>query len=156
MSTRLNSSRHGLEAIGNRRRRDDDARIIALSRAQHLPEIALLGFGRHSGGRPGALHVDADQRNFHHGRGAETLGHQRKAAARGRAHGAAAGVSGADRHVDDTDLIFHLAHDDIQLARVPCHPVENSRRRAHRIGAVKPHSRSCAAHRQSLITFEER
>ena len=114
-STRLNSSGTVLKqsAIGGRR--DDDARVIALAGAEHLPQVALLGLGRHAGGRAGALHVDADHRDFHHRRHAERLGHQREAAAGGGAHRAAAGVRRADGHVDHADLVFDLADHDAEL-----------------------------------------
>ena len=96
----------------------DDPRIVAVAGAQHLPEVALLGLGGNPGGRTGALHVDHHDRSLHHGRHAEAFGHQGEAAAGGGAHGAHAGVRGADRHVDHADLVFHLPDHDAGLARV--------------------------------------
>ena len=100
-SARLKSSGTILKQSAIVRRRDDDARVVALPGAQHLPQVALLGLGRHARGRAGALDVDADDRDLHHRRRAQRLGHEREAAAGGGAHGAAAGVRGADGHVDD-------------------------------------------------------
>ena len=96
--------------------RRDDARIVAVAGAQHLPEVALLGLGGDAGGRAGALDVDDDDGSFDHGGHAEAFGHQREAAAGGGAHGADAGVGGADGHVDDADFVFHLADHDARLA----------------------------------------
>ena len=110
--------RDRLKQIELARRRDDDARIIALPGAEHLPEIALLGLGRHAGGRAGALHIDADNRRFDHPRHADRLGHERKAAAAGRAHRAAASVRRADGHVHHADLVLDLPDHDAELARV--------------------------------------
>src|SRR6185312_6704460 len=53
-----------LEAVGDVERRGDDAGVVAKGRAQHLPEIALLGLGGDAGGRAGALAVDDDDRNL--------------------------------------------------------------------------------------------
>src|SRR2546422_11651514 len=60
--------RDDLEAIGDRRRYDDDSRIVALAGAHHLPEIALFGFGGHARRRPCSLDVDANDGDLHHGR----------------------------------------------------------------------------------------
>ncbi len=98
--------------------RRDDPRIVAEAGAQHLPQIALLGLGRDTGGWPGALDVDAHHRRFHHRRSPSAFGHQRKAATGGGAHRADAGVRGADGHIDHADLIFDLADHDAGFASV--------------------------------------
>ena len=117
-SARLNSSGTIWKQSVDRRRRHDEARVVALARTQHLPQVALLGLGRDAGGRAGALHVDADDRHLHHGRGAERLGHQREAAARGRAHRPRPGVRRADGHVDHAQLVLDLADHDAELRAV--------------------------------------
>ena len=60
-------------------------------------------------------------------------------------------MSGADRHVGDTDFIFHLANHDAYIAGILGHPMQNARCRTHRIGAVELATRRRAAHRQRLI-----
>ncbi len=111
-----------LEAVHDVDGRGDGARIIAVAGAEHLPEIALLGLGGHAGGWSGALHVDHHHWGLDHGGHAETFGHEREAAARGGAHGPAAGMRRADGHIDHANLIFHLPHHDAGLARVRGHP----------------------------------
>ena len=148
--------RDGVEAVGDAGRRRDDARVVPLSRAEHLPQIPLLRLGGHARGRSGPLHVDADHGDLHHRGGAERFGHQRESAARGGAHRAAAGMRRADRHVDDADLVLDLPHHDPELARVPCHPHQHARRGAHRIGAVELDAGGDAAHRQALVARGDR
>ena len=150
----LKISGHQREAVADVERRGDDARIVAEGRAQHLPQIALLGLGGHAGGRAGALAVDDHDGNLRLRREAEALGHQRKAAAGGRAHGANAGVRRANRHVDDADLVLDLAHHDVRLARVRRHPVQHAGRGAHGIGAVELDARRRASHGHGGVAAE--
>src|SRR3989338_4616580 len=95
--------------------RDNNARVVALPRAHHLPEIALLGFGRHTCGGTGALNVDTDDGYLHHRRRSQCLTHQRKTAARSSAHRPASCMGSADGYVDNSDLDFNLTHHDAQL-----------------------------------------
>ena len=44
---------------------------------------------------------------------------------------------------------------DAELARVPCHPVQHSRRRAHGVGTVKAHPGGRTAHREGLVALED-
>src|SRR5216683_6040476 len=115
-----------LEAIANVQRSCDHSRIIAKSGAEHLPEVALLGFRGNAGGRAGSLAVDNHYRGLDHRGHAQALAHESKAAARCGAHGPDTGMSRADRHVDHPDFIFDLAHHDAGFARVRRHPVQNA------------------------------
>jgi hypothetical protein len=128
------------------RGRDNDAGVIALTGAENLPKIALLGLGRHARGGAGALDVHAHHRRFDHARHANGLGHQRKAAAGSRAHGPATGMRRADDHIHDPDFVLHLAHHDAQLPGMAGHVHKHTRGRAHGIGGVKFYSRRDAAH----------
>ncbi len=56
--------RHEREAIADIERRGNDARIVAECCAEHLPQVALFGFGGHAGGRTCTLTVDHDDGNF--------------------------------------------------------------------------------------------
>ena len=147
--------RDRLKQIELARRRDDDARIIALPGAEHLPEIALLGLGGHAGGRAGALHIDADDRRFNHARHADGLRHQGKAAAAGRAHGPATGVGRADDHVHHADFVLDLPDHDAELPRVRRHPHQHAGGRAHRVSRVKFHARRRAAHGGGLVAGDD-
>ena len=53
-----------LEAVGDVERSGDDAGVVAEGCAEHLPEVALLGFGGDAGGWAGALAVDDDDGDF--------------------------------------------------------------------------------------------
>src|SRR5438552_3397705 len=144
------------EAISNIERGGNDTRIIAEGSAQHLPEIALLRLGRDARGRASPLTVNYDDRSFHHGGHAEAFTHQGEAAAGGSTHRADASVSGADRHIDYPDLVFHLPHHDSSLARMSRHPVQNAGRRTHRVCAVEFHTRSRSAHGHGGVAAEHR
>ena len=116
----------------------------------------MLGFGRHACGGTCALNVDADDGYLHHGRGSQSLTHQRKAAPRSSAHRPASCMGSANGYVDNSDLVFNLTHHNAQLAPVPRHPVKHTGCGAHRIGTVKTHARRRSSHRQRLVAFEER
>ena len=115
----------------------------------------MLGLGRHARGRSGALHIDADDRRFDHARHADRLGHQRKAAAAGRAHRAATGVGRADDHVHHADLVLDLPDHDAELPRVRRHPHQHAGGRAHRISRIKFHARRRAAHGGGLVAGDD-
>ena len=134
------------EAVANVERGGNHARIVSKRGAQHLPKIALLGFGGDAGRRARTLAVNHNYGNFGLGGEAEGLAHQGKAAPGGRAHGANPGVGSANGHVDHADLVFHLADHDVGFARVLGHPVEHAGRRTHGIGAVELDSGRCSAH----------
>src|SRR5262249_33604385 len=70
--------RNQLEAVSDVQRRSNNTRIIAKSRTQHLPKIALLSLGGNSRGRSRALAIDDHDRSFDHGRHAQALAHQRE------------------------------------------------------------------------------
>ena len=61
------------EAVADVERGGNDAGIVAEGCAEHLPEVALFGFGGDAGGRARALAVDDDDGNFGHGGEAEAL-----------------------------------------------------------------------------------
>ena len=67
------------------------------------------------------------------------------------AHGARAGVGGADNHVGDADLVLDLANHDAEVARVLGVPVEHAGGRAHGVGGVELHAGRGAAHGEGLI-----
>src|SRR5882672_4336849 len=115
-----------LEAIADVQRSGHHSRIVAKSGAEHLPQVALLGFGGNAGGRASTLTIDDDHRGFDHGGHAEAFAHQSEAAAGGCAHSADTSVCGTDGHVDHADFIFHLADHDAGFARVCGHPVQNA------------------------------
>ncbi len=148
--------RHQREAVADIQRRRDDAWEVAKRRAQRLPQVALLGLGGHTGGRAGAHAIDRHHGNLGHGRQAETFGHQRKTAARGRAHGTHTRMGRADCHIDDADLVFHLAHQDARLASVRRHPVQHTGGGAHGVGAVELHAGGRTAHRHRSVAAEHR
>ena len=144
------------EAISNIERGGNDTRIVAEGSAQHLPEIALLCLGRDSRGRASPLTINHYHRCFHHGGHAEAFTHQGEAAAGSGTHRANASVGRANRHIDYTNLIFHLPHHDAGLARVSRHPVQNAGRRTHRVCAVEFHAGSSAAHGHRGVATEHR
>ena len=113
----------GLEAVERAGRCVDEFGEVSLTGAEHLPQVALLRLGGHTGRGTGALHVDDHDGYLHHGGGADRLGHQREAATGGGAHGAAAGMRRSDGHADDADLVLHLTYHDAQFAGVGRHPV---------------------------------
>src|SRR5712691_9432324 len=145
-----------LEAIANVQRSRDDSRIIAKSRAEHLPKVALLGLGGNARGRAGSLAVDNHHRGFNHGGHAQALTHQSKSAARRSAHGADTGVSRADRHVDHPDLILDLSYHDAGFPCVRRYPMQHARRRTHRIGAIELHTGCRSAHGHGDIATQDR
>src|SRR5688572_5255482 len=116
-----------------------------------LWQIPLLRFRRHTCSRTRALHVDTDNRRLDHPRHADGFTHQRKSAARSRAHGPAPRVRRADHHVHHSDLILDLPHHDAQLPRVRRHPHEHPGGWAHGISGIKLHARRRAAQRDRLI-----
>ena len=109
-------------------------------RAQHLPEVAWLGF---SVGTPGGRACARWQSMTTTGiprlgrKGLVPSLDESESTAGGGAHGANAGVRGADRHIDDTDLVFNLTDEDVCLAGVFGHPAEGWGRGAHWIRAIK-------------------
>src|SRR2546430_13195455 len=105
-TTLFRSLRYEVEAVADAGGRGDDAGIIALPTAEHLPQVALFGLGGNAGRGSGALHVDADDRDLHHRRRSERLRHERESAAGSGAHRAASGVRGADGHVDHAELVL--------------------------------------------------
>ena len=144
------------ETIENVGRGGDDPRVVAVPGAQHLPEVALLGFGGNSGRWAGALDVNHDNRRLDHGRHPEAFGHQRKAASGGGAHGPHARVRSSDRHVHDPDFILHLPDHDARFASVGGHPVQHTSGRAHRIRAIELDSCRRASHRQGHVSGQHR
>ena len=66
------------------------------------------------------------------------------------------GVAGPDSHVGDTDFVFNLANHDPEFPGIRCHPVENTRRRTHRVGTIEFHSGCSPSHRQSFISAPDR
>ena len=127
----------GVEAVEGVLHRDDDARIVALRGPERLVQIALLGLGGNARGGPPPLDVDHDHRGLDHARHPDGLGHQRKAAAGGGAHGPHAGVSRADRQVDYGQLVLRLLHHHAAFLAVRGEPVEDEGGRAHGIGGVE-------------------
>ncbi len=146
---------HEGEAVGDVEGGGDDAGVVAEGCAEHLPEVALLGLGGNAGGGAGALAVDDDDGNLGLGGEAEAFGHEGEAAAGGRAHGANAGVGGADGHVDDADLVLDLADHDVGLAGVGGHPVEDAGGGAHGIGAVEFAGGGGGSHGHGLVAGED-
>ncbi len=69
----------GIESVERVLGSHDEALEIALARPQHLPEVALLGLGRHAGRGTGAHHVDKDGGHLEHAGHPQRLGHQREA-----------------------------------------------------------------------------
>src|SRR2546430_12776631 len=63
-TTLFRSLRYEVEAVADAGGRGDDAGIIALPTAEHLPQVALFGLGGNAGRGSGALHVDADDRDL--------------------------------------------------------------------------------------------
>ena len=57
---------------------EDEFREVALTGAEHLPQVALLGLRGHPGGRAGTLHVDDDDGHLHHSGCTYSFGHQRE------------------------------------------------------------------------------
>ena len=107
--------------------RDDDPWEVALTGPQRLPEVSLLRLGGHTGRRAGAHHVDENGGDLHHGRRADSLGHEGEATAGGRAHGPYTGVAGPDDHVRHSDLVLHLPDHDAQVPRFLRKPVQDAR-----------------------------
>ena len=64
------------------------------------------------------------------------------------------GMSRSDRHVHDTNLILHLPDHNACLAGMGRHPMENSGRRAHGIGAIEFHSCSRSSHGHRGVAAE--
>src|ERR1700687_2511413 len=64
-----------LEAVSDVERSSDHPRIIAKGGAEHLPEVALLGFGGDTRRRAGSLAVDDHHRGFDHRGHAQSLAH---------------------------------------------------------------------------------
>ena len=54
-------------------------------------------------------------------------------------------------HADDADLVFDLTHHDAEFAGVGRHPVQDSGRGAHRIGAVELDTGTGRRHGEGLI-----
>ena len=98
--------------------------------------------------------IDDDDWSLHHRRHPQAFAHQRESAPRGCAHGANAGMSSSDGHIDHANLVFHLPHHDAGLARVRGHPVQNPRGWTHRISAVELHAGGHPAHRKRHIPTE--
>ena len=152
----MKASTARIKAVARIGRRDDDAREIALRRAIHLVQIGLFRLGGDTGGRTAALHFDENYRRFDHAGHADGFGHQREAAAGGGAHGARAGVSGADRHVGHGQFVFHLLDDDAAALGMIGHPGENAGRRRHGIGGIEAAAGRDRADRERLVAGEVR
>ena len=135
-----------LEAVGDVQRRGNRARIISECRAEHLPQVALLGFRRNARRWPRALTINDHDGSFDHRGHPQALAHQCEPAPRRGAHRTHAPVSGANRHVDHANLVFHLPDHDPGLARVRRHPVQHAGRRTHGIRTIKLHARCRASH----------
>src|SRR5262249_41000111 len=140
-----------LEAVSNVKWSADDTRIVAESCAKHLPQIALLGLCRNARGGSRALAIDHYDWSLHHRRHAEPFAHEGEPATRGCAHGANAGMGGADRHVHHSNFVFHLPNHNPCLTRMGRHPVQNTGGWTHRISTVELHPGGDAAHRKGHV-----
>ena len=146
----------GVECVERVPRRHDETLEIPLARAEHLPEVSLLGLGGNAGGGSGPLNVDKHGGNLHHCRTPNGLGHQRESTARRGTHRTAPRVGGADGHVGHGDLVLHLADHDAEFATVLGHPVEHSRRRTHGVRTVELDAGCRTAHGQRLVAAPHR
>jgi len=70
------------------------------------------------------------------------------------AHGTNSRVRGADRHIDNADLVFDLTHHDSGFARVVGHPVQHAGGRAHWVGAVELYACGRASHRHGCVASQ--
>ena len=111
----------------------------------------MLSLGGHSSGGSRTLNIDEDNRDFHHRRRADGFGHQRESTTRGSAHGPAAGVGRSDGHVGYSDFVLDLTHHNIQGRGILGHPVEDARRRAHRVGTVEFDACRRPSHSKGII-----
>ena len=143
------------EAFFRVTRSQNRPRPVTLARPQSEVEISLFRLRRQSGGRSAPLHEDRDERRLRHAGLADCLDHEAETATgRGR-HGANPGKARAHRHVHRGQLVLDLLDDDAVLRSVQGHPVQNRRRRGHRILREKLHAGGEGAEAEGLVPGHE-
>ena len=97
-----------VEAVGAGGGGHDHEGSLAVAAVKRLVQVALLGLGGQARGGAAALHVNDDERQFHHDGQAEGFALEGEAGAGGGGAGQCAGVGGADGGADARDLVFGL------------------------------------------------
>ena len=88
---------------------------VGVAAVHGLVEVALLGLGRHAGGRAGPLRIDHHQGQLGRNRQPQGLGFQGDAGPGAGSHSQFAGIGGADGGADGGDLILRLKCGDASL-----------------------------------------
>ncbi len=122
-----------VEALRRRPGREHRYRRVGVAAVDGLVKIRLLGLGRQSCGRPAALPVDDQQRQFCTHREAHGFGLQRDAGTRTRGYADHAAIGCADCRTDCRDLVFRLEGADAQFLQAG-QPVQQRRRRRDGVG----------------------
>ena len=118
-------------------------------------DVALLGLRGDAGRRPGAHHVDQDDRNFGRDREAQCFDHQREARARGDRHGGRAAIGRAERHVDRGEFVLAQHQPAAELEQMRRQPFDQIGRRRDRIAADEAHAAAQRAERERLIAADQ-
>src|SRR5690606_20732390 len=99
---------YGIKAITGRGRRNHRDGRFSVAAIVSLQEIALLGFGRKTGGGSPAQHANDDQVNFRHDGQPHGLGLEGHARSGGGGDPNAAPIGSSDGGRDSGDFVFRL------------------------------------------------
>ena len=144
-----------MQAVVDGRRRDHDARRLAVRAVDGLVEVALLGLGRHSRRRSGALGVDDHGGNLGGAGQADQLGHQRKTRAGRGGHRLRAGEACAEHGRQRGDLVLGLDRDAVHRRKARGEDSKNVRRRRDRVAGVVGQARVQRAGDDRLVAGEQ-
>src|SRR5204863_6164827 len=97
-----------LETTCHARRREHDARAVAVTAEDRLMQIALLDVGRQTGARPAALNVANDDRDLGHRRPTNRFGLERNPRASAARHSEIPAVRTSEGDRDRCQFVFGL------------------------------------------------
>ena len=144
-----------LDAVGNRRRCQHNARRVPMRAVNRKVNVALLGLRRDAGGWPGTHDVDQHKRDFGGGGEPQAFNHQREARARSNCHRRCAAVRRAQRQIDGRQFILAENKPAAELEHMRRQPFHEIRRRRDWIAANKSNSAAQRAERNSLVTADQ-
>ena len=143
------------EAIGDRARRDDEARRVAVQAADGKRQVALLALGRDAGRRPAAHDVDDDDRHLGRDGQPDAFRHQRKTRSRRRGQRRHAAERRADDHVDRGEFVLRLQQRAADTGQRRRHPFEQLGRGRDRIGGDEADAAAQRARTGRFVAAEQ-
>ena len=106
-----------VKAVSATRCRENNRRTLAVTAVERLQQVGLFGFGRQTGGRTTALHIDDDERQLCHNRQTDGFGLEAQTGTAGRGTSEVTGESRTYSGAYTGYLVLRLhSHDVLVLA----------------------------------------